>query len=313
MSTAIIGHITIDEIKFKGNGRKYLLCGGPPTYISSVLSNFTKPLIISTVGYDFPRFFISKISQRSRACIKRNDKRETTRFILIYDENYDREMYLLRKCSRIGWKQITECLTEDVENIIVSPVIGEISYRTVTGIRQEYKAKISLDAQGFVRRVEPNLMVVNKRSAVLERLLSKIDILKISLDEAQSFCKDNLASFVRKCLKRNPEMKVLLTLGRKGCLLASCESVAYIKPPEDIEVVDPTGAGDILLGVYSYLSVLKGFDDIKAITYAVAYASFSIEHVGPFISYSMSHIEKFREETTVETGKSLESIIHRIQ
>ncbi len=313
MPTAIIGHITIDEIKFKGNGRKYLLCGGPPTYTLSALSNFTKPLVISTVGYDFPRFFMSKISQKSKAYIRRNNKRETTRFMLIYDENYDREMYLLRKCSRIQWRQVTECLTEDIENIIVNPVIGEVSYRTVTGIKQMYKAKLSLDAQGFVRHVEPNLRVINKCSTVLKRLLSIIDILKVSLDEAQSLCKNGPFSFVRKCLRRNPEMKVLLTLGKKGCLLASHKSVAYVKPPEDIEIVDPTGAGDILLGVYSYLSVLKGFDDIEAITYAVAYASFSIEHVGPFINYSMSHIEKLREKTTVETGKSIESIIHRIQ
>ena len=309
MSTAIIGHITIDEIKFEKSGRKYLLCGGPPIYISNALSIFTKPVIVSTVGYDFPRFFMSKIREKSIPCVKIDRRRRTTRFLLVYDENYERKMYLLGKCSKISWSQVANCLTGDVRNIIVSPVIGEMSYKTVAEIKANLDVNISLDAQGFVRKVNSYSKVISVRSRTLEKLIPMIDLLKISLDEIKGAPEGNPIPFLKMCFRRNSSIKVLLTLGRKGCLLASRDTLIYAKPPENIEIVDPTGAGDILLGVYSYLTILKGFDDEEAIALAVAFASFSIGYVGPFTNYSLSHIDKLREETTIETIPSMESII----
>jgi ribokinase len=90
-----------------------------------------------------------------------------------------------------------------------------------------------------------------------------------SLEEAT-----NCANF----LIRQNFSRVVLTLGARGCLLATPQGTQLI-PPFPVNALDTTGAGDAFIGSFAVF-LAEGFSEVEALTRANLYAALSTTQVG---------------------------------
>jgi ribokinase len=78
--------------------------------------------------------------------------------------------------------------------------------------------------------------------------------------------------------------RVVLTLGARGCLLATREAAQLI-PPFPVNAVDTTGAGDAFIGSFAVF-LAEGLSENEALTRANLYAALSTTKVGTQKSFS---------------------------
>jgi ribokinase len=81
----------------------------------------------------------------------------------------------------------------------------------------------------------------------------------------------------RYLLKQGAQ-RVIITLGERGCLLASEEGTELV-PPFQVQSVDTTGAGDAFIGSFAVF-LGEGFSEKKALRRASLYAALSTTKVG---------------------------------
>jgi ribokinase len=96
-----------------------------------------------------------------------------------------------------------------------------------------------------------------------------------SLEEAT-----NCANF----LLQQGLQRVVLTLGARGCLLATPSGTQLI-PPFPVNALDTTGAGDAFIGSFATF-LAEGLSESEALTRANLYAALSTTHVGTQKSFS---------------------------
>lgn len=84
---------------------------------------------------------------------------------------------------------------------------------------------------------------------------------------------NNLVNIYNMIKQRFNNNEVIITLGERGVLYSLNDEVKIL-PTVTLEVVDPTGAGDIFVGAFAY-SLLKGYDYEKSLIYANIAASLS--------------------------------------
>ena len=108
--------------------------------------------------------------------------------------------------------------------------------------------------------------------------LKLVDILKPCKAAAIEFTgQDDYERMARKLLAMGPKV-VAITMGAKGCTIATKDKVAQI-PAFNVKVVDTTGAGDAFMGGLSY-ALLQGWDVERAGTFANACAALCCTKVG---------------------------------
>ena len=72
--------------------------------------------------------------------------------------------------------------------------------------------------------------------------------------------------------------KVLMTLGEKGCLFVTADSICHV-PGVKVKPFDTTGAGDCFIGSYAFFAA-AGLDDQEAARRACVVASISVQKAG---------------------------------
>ena len=108
--------------------------------------------------------------------------------------------------------------------------------------------------------------------------LKLVDILKPCKAAATEFTGEtDYERMARKLLAMGPKV-VAITMGSKGCTIATKDKVAQI-PAFNVKVVDTTGAGDAFMGGLSY-ALLQGWDVERAGTFANACAALCCTKVG---------------------------------
>lgn len=130
---------------------------------------------------------------------------------------------------------------------------------------------------------EKGLIVVFNPSPLDEAIL-EIDFNKISylvLNEIEG--KDitghsNESEIIDGLIEKYPEIKVVLTLGEKGCLYKDKKDSFY-QPSFKVEVIDTTAAGDTFTG-YFVSSVCKGDSIPKALELASKAAAIAVTRPG---------------------------------
>jgi sugar/nucleoside kinase (ribokinase family) len=141
-------------------------------------------------------------------------------------------------------------------------------------------ARVSLDVQGFVRRVEEN--AVRPADWPEQRDgLALVDIVKANRFEAGILTGEDDPERAARALAGLGPAEVIVTLGAEGSVVLAGGRLTRVPalPPE--RIVDPTGCGDSFCAGY-LCRRLGGDDPATAARFAAAVAAIKLERAGPF-------------------------------
>ncbi|MCX8150111.1 MAG: PfkB family carbohydrate kinase [Candidatus Bathyarchaeota archaeon] len=283
IDVAIAGHFAIDNIKLPCNNASLASLGGSVAY-SSLIVKFLggAAAVISKIGEDFPEEYLELLEQKGvdlTGVIKVADAK-TTRFELEYSSNLSsRTLRLKAKAPPITLSDLPEGL--QAKTIQIAPIAGEISREVVEHLRLCGEV-LALDPQGMLRRFDSEGNVV-LHSSVDRNLLTLIDVYKSSAEEIVA---STGLSDIKAAINAVHDVGVkivFVTMGEKGALLSTENTVFQIPVYRCRRYVDPTGAGDVFMGAF-----LTEFSRKKELLWCAsvgsAAASLVVENVGTNIA-----------------------------
>jgi sugar/nucleoside kinase (ribokinase family) len=195
----------------------------------------------------------------------------------IYSENQDhRTQRVLQKANPFTVEQLQEI---DAQIFHLGPLLADDM--PVELIKELHsRGKVSLDVQGYLRKVEDKNVVpidwADKREA-----LQYIDILKANEHETEVLTGSKDIHEGARILADWGVKEVVLTLGSMGSVIYTGGVFYNIPAYKPSAVVDATGCGDTYMAGYLYQRI-KGASFQQAGEFAAAMASFKIESSGPF-------------------------------
>jgi len=275
-----VGHFAIDSIFLPDCKTPLVVLGGAVAYVSLAARQFdARVSVISKIGYDFPGAYVLRLKEGGidLSNVMREERSETTRFELRYDQDFSHRS--LRSRSRMS-----PIAVEEVERfpsasaIHIGPIAGEITNALVEKLRGCCKF-MSLDPQGLVRRFdgEGNVSI---GPLIDKRILESVDIFKSSFEEIQAVTGLSELNQTIRAVHDYGVGIVIVTLGEKGAAVSvegTLQNVPVFKP---LNLVDPTGAGDVFIGSFlaEYVHREEGF---WCSCVGAAAASLVVEAVGP--------------------------------
>ena len=113
------------------------------------------------------------------------------------------------------------------------------------------------------------------------KLIHKVDIFLLNDEEAIQLCGHNdLNKIMNEFLSYGPKI-VIIKMGSKGSLIGFKDKIIRISCVPNVQVVDPTGAGDSFAGgVLGYIAQYGLDDPVKAVMHGTAVASFTVSAFG---------------------------------
>jgi sugar/nucleoside kinase (ribokinase family) len=281
----IAGHIVKDIIVEKDLERTQM--GGPPLYAAITAQKMRKKLnIITKIGDDLSDNNTENLIEAGvRVSENIIEGRETTKFIIKYSKE-KRTLSSISICEDI----YQEDLINAGDTLIISPVIGEISFQVVTSINPEI---LILDPQGYVRQVNPDKTVSMKKWFQRE-LLEKVTVFKSSEEELKHIINLDTYAALGKLINLGVEVGIA-TIGEKGAVLIGNGKKFRIPSYPQAKVLDTTGAGDVFLSAFTS-SFLDGEELDWCASVGSAYSSSVIETEGPIIRLGKKTVLKRAEE-----------------
>ncbi|MBI3840499.1 MAG: hypothetical protein HY297_00840 [Thaumarchaeota archaeon] len=273
MKILVAGFVTIDSIQLAV--RLINSVGGPPTYAGLICARFGHDVAaVTKVGNDFPDEQAVWLA-RNGITLRGGDRsltRPTTRF-RISNSAGTRSLTLLSRCEDLSPSQIPPDTRFNAA--LVSPIAGEVSTSLLTEISSRSDFTF-LDPQGFVRsfdeRGEVRLSELKDRS-----ILTKVDAVKMDRAEAESLTGRSSPREALQKLAETGLRKALVTQGAGPCFVLDGTRIYEIEVPK-VQVVDSTGAGDILSGaVISWY--LKTRDFLRSACFGIAASSLSLHMI----------------------------------
>ncbi|MGP8124730.1 MAG: PfkB family carbohydrate kinase [Nitrososphaerales archaeon] len=270
MRVVVAGFITIDAIQLAY--RQVMSVGGPPCYAGLICSRFgLEVTALTKVGNDFPdeqAVWLARNGIMLRAA-DRSISKPTTRF-RIDNSAGNRSLALVSRCEDISVSQIPPGMRFDAS--LISPVAGEISSSLLTEVSARSDFTF-LDPQGFVRSFAPD-GTVSTAPLKDKGIISKVDALKMDRAEAEALTG---RSDPREALQKVASVglkKAIVTQGGGSCFVLDGARIYEIAVPR-AQVVDSTGAGDILSGA-TLGWYLKTRDFLRSACFGVAASSLSL-------------------------------------
>lgn len=273
MRVAIAGFITIDTIEL--SLRRVTSVGGPPCYAGLICARFGLDVTALTkVGNDFPDEQAVWLA-RNGIMLKASDRsvsKPTTRF-RIANSAGSRSLVLLNRCEDISTSQISPGVRYDAS--LISPVAGEVSSPFLTEISARSDFTF-MDPQGFIRSFAPDGAVSSGKLRD-RNILTKVDALKMDTQEAQALTGRSTPSEALEKIASIGVRKAIVTRGGESCFVLDGSRIYEIAVPQ-AQVVDSTGAGDILSGA-TLGWYLKTRDFLRSACFGVAASSLSLNMI----------------------------------
>jgi sugar/nucleoside kinase (ribokinase family) len=269
-----VGHITLDKV-VTPQAVKHM-AGGTSFYFSNAIRNMdvSYTLVTSLALSEMP--VVEKLRNKGIE-IHATTGGETVYFENIYSANQDhRTQRVLQKADPFTIEQLDEI---EARVFHLGPLLADdISVEFIKALAQ--RGKLSLDAQGYLRKVEDkNVIPIDwpeKREA-----LQYIHILKANEHELEVLTGITDIREGAKVLNEWGVKEVVVTLGSMGSVIYT-DGVYYEIPAyKPSAVVDATGCGDTYMAGYLYQRA-KGNGFQEAGEFAAAMASYKIESSGPF-------------------------------
>lgn len=270
-----IGHITLDKVVTTRSA--VFMAGGTAFYFSNALSRMNlRYQLVTAVASDG----MAAVGNLRMAGVEVEvlPSVHTVYFENIYEENQDhRTQRVLRVADPFSAAQLAEA---DARFFHLGPLLADDMplelIRSLAG-----KGRISLDAQGYLRKVVDQQVVPvdwpEKREA-----LQYIDILKTNESEMAVLTGQTGIRQGARILADWGVKEVVITLGSQGSVIYTDQRFydipAYVPTTS---VVDATGCGDTYMAGYLYQRS-KGIPAQGAGEFAAAMATLKIEASGPF-------------------------------
>ncbi len=275
----VVGNLTIDSIVFDGDQR--LEMGGPPAYAMVAPALGAENVgIVSNVGSDFPKSYLSQLTDAGLDISGVAHRKDTTQFVNKYKKDGTRTQEVPSIGQDITMTDIPAHFW-DSQWMHISPVLQEVESSIITRAKQT-GAYVSVDVQGFVRKrtSEQDYSISPSQWQSFPDVAKDIDVLKADIDE---ICHLTQETSFEKGAEVAHEMGcdlVLITRGQEGSFLYSNDELHKIPAlPPDI-IVDHTGSGDVYAISFS-IEFLRTMRPLWSAFFASSSASFNVETPGP--------------------------------
>ena len=273
MKVLVAGFITIDSIQL--HIRQIVSVGGPPSYAGLVCSRFGYEVTpVTKVGSDFPDEQAVWLA-RNGVTLRASDRsltKPTTRFS-ISNAAGERKLALTSRCEDLSASQIPPDTRFNAS--LISPIAGEVSTPLLTEISARSDFTF-LDPQGFLRAFDGSGHVTP--SSLRDRsILSKVDAIKMDVVEAEGLTGKSDPTEALKVISGIGLRKAMVTRGAESCFVLDGARIFEVQVPR-MQVVDSTGAGDILSGA-TVSWYLKTRDFLRSACFGIAASSLSLNMI----------------------------------
>jgi sugar/nucleoside kinase (ribokinase family) len=269
-----VGHITSDKVVTTKTVMH--MPGGTALYFSCAVSNLNINYLLVTALATAEMGYVTGLREKGIE-VKVQPSAHTVYFENIYAEDQDqRTQNVLQKADPFS---IDQLLPVNASIFHLGPLLADdISTGLIKALAE--KARVSLDVQGYLRKVE-NQKVYAVGWPDKKEALQYVDILKADVAELQALtgC-DDVAGGAR-LLAGWGVKEVVITNGSKGSVIY-CDGTFYTIPAYQPRIVaDATGCGDTYMAGYLYQRI-KNVNVQQAGEFAAAMAGLKTETPGPF-------------------------------
>jgi sugar/nucleoside kinase (ribokinase family) len=275
----VVGNLTIDRIVFDEEQR--LEMGGPPAYaMVAPALGAEKVGIVSNVGSDFPKNYLSQLTDAGLDISGITQQDETTQFVNKYTKEGSRTQEVKTVGRGITITDVPDHLW-DTQWMHISPVLQEVEPAIITKAKQ-MGAYVSVDVQGFVRKrtSEQDHSISLSQWKSFPDVAQDIDVLKADIDEICHLTKQTTFERGAKVAHKMGCNLVLITRGQEGSFFYFNDKLHEIPAlPPDI-VVDHTGSGDVFVISFS-IEFQRTMRPLWSAFFASSSASFNVETPGP--------------------------------
>lgn len=229
--------------------------GAPANFLVALRRYGMDTALIAKVGDDaFGDLLIRTLAQEGvdTGSIIRDNSVFTSLAFVTFNDSGDREFSFARKpgadtCLR--WEEV------DAQTIRSSQVFhfGSLSLTHEPSRTATEQALLCAKESGCLITYDPNYRppLWSSPEEAAERMrwgLRRADVVKVSEEELKFLTGKGLEAGIRYLLEELELPLVFVTLGPEGCIYANQNACGHVPAPEDLSVIDTTGAGDIFFG-----------------------------------------------------------------
>jgi sugar/nucleoside kinase (ribokinase family) len=269
-----IGHITLDKVVTPRAVAH--MAGGTSFYFSSAIRNMDVSYTLVTSLAESEMHTVETLRAKGTE-VHASTCAHTVYFENIYSGNQDhRTQRVLQKADPFTIEQLNGI---NASIFHLGPLLADdIPVNLIKELSS--RGRVSLDAQGYLRKVEDKNVIAVDWPAKKEAL-QYIDILKVNEHELEALTGLTDIKKGAEVLADWGVKEVVVTLGSMGSVIYA-DGIFYNVPAYiPTAVVDATGCGDTYMAGYLYQRT-KGALFQEAGEFAAAMASFKIESSGPF-------------------------------
>lgn len=263
----VVGSIALDSLETPKGNRSNVL-GGSASYFTLAASLFTEVRVVGVVGTDFPEegFSLYKRSNVNSDNLK-IEEGTTFRWGGKYSNDYSERETLF---TELG---VFESFTPDI-----IPGHRNTPFLFLGNIHPGLQLHV-LD------QMEKNVMVVTDTMNLwidialseLKEVISKTNIFLLNDEEAVQLTGGSDLKQVGKSLLESGPQTVIIKQGARGSLIFDKGDCISVPVFPDVDVKDPTGAGDSFAGGFlGYLTSNEKQDITEAVVCGTAVASYTV-------------------------------------
>ena len=266
----VVGSVAFDDIETI-KGKKDRLLGGSGTYFSLAASLFTKVHLIGIVGDDFNEEHIDMFHSKSISTdhlVQESGK--TFSWGGKYSDDFNQRDTLF---TDLG---VFEHFAPKIDSQqFVQPILFLANIQP------------SLQMDVINQMSEPSLIIMDTMNLWIDnnldelfQVIRKVDILLINDEEAVDLTGvDDIYKAGLSLLEEGPKY-VIIKKGSEGSLIVSNEDNISIPAIPNIDVFDPTGAGDSFAGGFLGYLASQRFNIVDAVLHGTAIASYTVSGFG---------------------------------
>jgi len=267
----VVGSVAFDDIETI-KGKKVRLLGGSGVYFSLAASLFSKVHLIGIIGDDFNQEYIDMFHSKSISTdylIQESGK--TFSWGGKYSDNFNQRDTLFTDLGVF-------------EHFV--PKIDSQKFDKPILFLANIQPSLQMDVINQMK--DPALIVMDTMNLWIDNnldelfaVIRKVDILLINDEEAVELTGiDDIYKAGLSLLKEGPKY-IIIKKGAQGSLIVSNKDNINIPAVPNIDVFDPTGAGDSFAGGFlGYLASHQNYNIIDAVLHGTAIASYTVSGFG---------------------------------